>query len=96
MTNEKLIDNELKEQYPEIFNRICKDLDITIAEKIKEESNFLHQVKSFKYNYEEIFYEICNELNIQEDTDISTLSEDNLEDIIKELKYEHRWIWKEL
>ena len=27
MTNEKLITNELKEQYPEIFNRICKDLE---------------------------------------------------------------------
>jgi len=40
MTNEKLITNELKEQYPEIFNRICKDLDITIVEKkISNETN---------------------------------------------------------
>ena len=96
MTNEELITNELKEQYPEIFNRICKDLDITITEEIKEESSYMHQVKSFKYEYEEIFYGICNELNIPKDTDISILSEDKLKDIINELKYEHRWIWKEL
>lgn len=97
MTNEELITNELKEQYPEIFNRICKDLDIIIVEKkISNETNLFIEVKQLKYEYEEIFYEICTILNIPEDVKISKLSENQLEDIIQSLKYEYRWVWKEL
>jgi len=56
-----------------------------------EESKEL--IEFAKDNYSEKFYTLCEDLEVK---DISTLCDKSLQIFASELKFEYRYIWKEL
>jgi len=89
-----------KKTLPE-YNRFCLEDIKTSTTKIEIKDTRLEvelrDLNTLKYEYEDIFIEICEFLKIDSELDdLDELSNTDIENIYKTLKFNFRSIWKEL